>query len=724
MKKIFTLIFSSILITNFSLANSSCLTCDDPGIVNISRLAQDWDSARVTVYGANTNDVIEIEYGPSGFNIGTGISLSKTYTSSDDRKFYIYAPAIMYVDNDYDIYTRFICVNGDTSNWVLDQYTAPVYINNYLSQLNVNNITANFYPNGLLFNDPGSSSSGLSINGIGPTIYSSRMWFGGLDNNSNPRVVASRYQYDNNGLGYTTDSVMYGIFTPGPIGNCDAISRINYNKLWKVTQAEIDSFIDWYQCSITPACTPDPNYTIPNDILTWPGNGHTPCGHNEFIAPFNDEDLDGIYEPLDGETPCIKGDMALFNVYNDLGGYSGSDNKHMGIEVRVLHYAFSSNNDDALNNTIFSDYAVINNSQNTYTDFYVSNWADMDILSYLDDYVGSDPSRGLFYTYNGANNDLAQGICVLNGLKKDTDGQDNPLSNDVNIAIAQGGIPYDGLGCGYGDGIVDNERVGLANMMYFDYSSPNVAISDPQITSEYYYFMQNKWRDGSNLVYGGSGHQNNAPTPLQNTSFSFPGNNDPLNWGTASQGSGNTVAYGNWSEEFPNGPSSSSNPPGDRRLVGSIGPTTLYPFNGNIDNIQEFSLAYISATNDSVSNTNSVNMLKQYTDQIRSTFACDQNGMYGNCSSLIASNNDEATTIANVNEIRIYPNPANQSIFLSSNVNIKEVTVLDLTGKIVLNKVANSNLEQLDVSSFKNGLYLLKISDENQRFYVEQFIKN
>ena len=98
------------------------------------------------------------------------------------------------------------------------------------------------------------------------------------------------------------------------------------------SDGEIDSFIDWYQCSITPGCTPDPNYIIPNDILTWPGNGHTPCGHNEFIAPFNDEDLDGIYEPLDGETPCIKGDMALFNVYNDLGGYSGSDNKHMGIE--------------------------------------------------------------------------------------------------------------------------------------------------------------------------------------------------------------------------------------------------------------------------------------------------------------------------------------------------------------------------------------------------------
>ncbi|GIR59733.1 MAG: hypothetical protein CM15mP65_23140 [Crocinitomicaceae bacterium] len=84
--------------------------------------------------------------------------------------------------------------------------------------------------------------------------------------------------------------------------------------------------------------------------------------------------------------------------------------------------------------------------------------------------------------------------------------------------------------------------------------------------------------------------------PITKHKFSFPGNNDPLNWGTASQGSGNTVPYGNWSEEFPNGPSSSSNTPDDKRLVGSIGPTTLYPFNGNIDNIQEFTLAYIQLT--------------------------------------------------------------------------------------------------------------------------------
>ena len=212
-------------------------------------------------------------------------------------------------------------------------------------------------------------------------------------------------------------------------------------------------------------------------------------------------------------------------------------------------------------------------------------------------------------------------------MKKENDGQDNPLSNDVNVAYNQGGIPYAGLGCGFGDGNLDNEIVGLNNVMYYDFSSSN-----PNNESEYYNNMQGKWTDGSNLVYGGDGHQN-APTPLQNTKFAFPGDGDQLNWGTTNSGAGNNVPFSNWSEETPNGPSSTAMTAGERRIVGSFGPSTLYPFNGNADNIQEFIIAYISATNDSISNTNSVNMLKQYTDQIRSTYSCDPNGMYGNCTS-------------------------------------------------------------------------------------------
>ena len=710
-------------------------------------------------------DSIAFEYGFQGFSIGNGTRVGFRRGEQEHSSIWnsrCNVPKIKTLPSGhgqyrFDFYAKVYCM--DTSGVIQDSsnYTMKTYFikpDRYFSEyLNVNNISAQYLTNGQLFSNPSTGNGGYFIDQR-KTIHASSLWFGGKDANDSLHLSALRYANVGSGNlnNYATDitpgtgqslqpsigdSCSFFEFYPGPIGNCDSASLNNYNRFWKVTQSEIDAYIDWYQCGITPGCTPDPNYVIPEAILSWPGNGYIPCGHNEFIAPFNDLDLDGLYEPQEGETPCIKGDMALFHIYNDKGPHYHTGGTSLDIIVRAMHYGYSDSTNPALHNTIFSDYAILNNSQNTYTDFYVSNWADMDIGCYGNDYVGSDPTRGLYYTYNGTSVDNgcsqgfgfgdfppAQGICVLRGLKKENDSQDNPLTNDVNLAIAQDGIPYDGLGCGYGDGIVDNERVGLANMMYMDYTLNNVAMSDPQIASEYYDLMQNKWRDGSNLVYGGIGHQNNAPVPLQNTSFSLPGNNDPLNWGTASQGSGNTVPYGNWSEEFPNGPSSSSNTPGDRRLVGSIGPTTLYPFNGNIDNIQEFTLAYITARPDSVNNVNPVTLLQQYTDQIRSTFACDQNGMYGNCSSLIASNNDEATPIANVNEIRIYPNPANQTIFLSSNVNIKEVTVLDLTGKIVLKKDANSNLEQLDVSSFKNGLYLLKISDENQMFYVEQFIKN
>ena len=57
--------------------------------------------------------------------------------------------------------------------------------------------------------------------------------------------------------------------------------------------------------------------------------------------------------------PVLKETWRFFMFITIWEDTQDTDNKHMGIEVRVLHYAFSSNNDDALNNTIFSDYAVI-----------------------------------------------------------------------------------------------------------------------------------------------------------------------------------------------------------------------------------------------------------------------------------------------------------------------------------------------------------------------------
>ena len=109
-------------------------------------------------------------------------------------------------------------------------------------------------------------------------------------------------------------------------------------------------------------------------------------------------------------------------------------------------------------------------------DFYAGTWLDPDLGFYLDDYVGCDVQRGLGYCYNAdaIDNDgcgswanpigeypPAVGVDFFEGPYQDNDGIANPLTTDVSQAISEKGIPYSGLGIGYGDTIVDNERYGM-----------------------------------------------------------------------------------------------------------------------------------------------------------------------------------------------------------------------------------------------------------------------
>jgi len=732
MKKIFTLIFSLILIANFAIANSSCLTCNEPSNV----IANNSDSLGLKAIGNTSQgiDFVNFEYGPKGFAIGSGTNVTFDFIPSGGgfNGFY-YTDVLIcngsgYDPYTYEVYGRYICSSGDTSSWTINEFTVAPNYSNFTEVLDINNITATFSPDGSLFQKKAQSSAGYQINNGPSTIYAANLWFGGTDSNNQLKLAAQTYGMAAN------DSTLYGEFYPGPIGNCDSASRNNYNRLWKITQTQIDSFYDWYQCGITPGCTQDPNYVVPEVIMSWPGNGYQPCGHNQFIAPFNDTDLDGVYEPGDGETPCIKGDMALFNIYNDKGLHANSGGDPINIEVRAMHYAFNSATDSILNNTIFSDYAVINNGPHTLSNFKVGIWEDMDIGCPEDDYVGTDVSRGMIYTYNadavddggcgGAQpfgaNPPAQGMVILNGILMDDDGVDNPLTNDVNTAYAQNGIPYDSTGCGYGDAVVDNERIGMSTSVYYDRTLPSSIYGDPQVAQDYYNYMNGIWRDGTNFVYGGSGNSSDPNASNIPTNFCFPGDSDPLNWGTASAGGGATVPFTNWSESSPSGSGSTPNNMGDRRVMAAIGPTTLNPFMGNLDNVKEFSIAHITAFPNSTNS--SVDVLKSYTDHVKSLYGCDNNGMYGNCTSQIASN--ESPNIEKTNFINIYPNPTNNLLFIRSDKAIKSVSLYDISGKQVLNKQINNSFGQLDITRLKNGVYILHLLDENQNSSIKQVIKN
>jgi len=72
------------------------------------------------------------------------------------------------------------------------------------------------------------------------------------------------------------------------------------------------------------------------------------------------------------------------------------------------------------------------------------------------------------------------------------------------------------------------------------------------------------------------------------------------------------------------------------------------------------------------------------------------------------------------NKISIWPNPANNSIkIVESDFNYFEVFIRDINGKIIHKQLLYSG-EEIDISTFNSGLYIIEIPESNIR---EKFIK-
>ena len=64
-------------------------------------------------------------------------------------------------------------------------------------------------------------------------------------------------------------------------------------------------------------------------------------------------------------------------------------------------------------------------------------------------------------------------------------------------------------------------------------------------------------------------------------------------------------------------------------------------------------------------------------------------------------------------ETKVFPNPAVNSITVRSQNLINEVKVFDMAGRQMMNNVVNGKQTMLDVSSMKNGLYILQVITED-----------
>lgn len=59
--------------------------------------------------------------------------------------------------------------------------------------------------------------------------------------------------------------------------------------------------------------------------------------------------------------------------------------------------------------------------------------------------------------------------------------------------------------------------------------------------------------------------------------------------------------------------------------------------------------------------------------------------------------------------VRLYPNPAEEEVFIVSSGPFKEICLFDLSGKMVLNPNISSMPVRIDLSGLKTGIYVVRV---------------
>ena len=446
------------------------------------------------------------------------------------------------------------------------------------TDLDVNNVRARFLMGGDMWWDYSDATRGRYEVPYNPhettpgpmPIYAGALWIGGMDQGGQLRLAGQEYRGGND-------------WWPGPLDTTGGAATISaatcqqYDQHYKITQAEVAAFIGGGPTT--------------SAISNWPGNGNTSIGQANYLAPFFDKNGDGIYKPADGDYPgfdlvngdnacalnnCIPadhlfGDQCLWWVINDKGNiHTNTNGTPMGLEVHCQAFGFST--DDEINSMTFVNYRIYNRSSLELDSTYIGQWCDPDLGGGLDDHVGCDVARGLGYVYNELNNDLANGAEIGYGVSPPACG----------IDFFRGPIATPGDGVDNNHNCVIDEPCEQEVMTHFTYFSNNGGAdphSDPLVAKEYYNYLSGSWKDGSAVVYGGSGWANSAGATTTPAAFVYPWNpangqnSDPIGWSVGGNCANHVAApVANWWDPLPGNPAGD-----DRRFVESAGPFKLMP---------------------------------------------------------------------------------------------------------------------------------------------------
>ena len=554
--------------------------------------------------------------------------------------------------------------------------------------------------NGAMFFDQANGLPGFEVpvNSGNHAIFAANLWIGGRDDDDQLHVTAERFCQSPGCL-----------FGPGPLrldGTPESTipEASSYNRFWTVSKEEVDAHLAYFDCVNDAGCDEQaqyPNgYTPPEDFLTWPAMGDSDEGFAEYLAPFFDYNGDGLYDAESGDHPIFCGDMAVYSIMNDIGHRpeEGQMGPGLGVEVHSMYYAFDSDEPE-LFNTLFVNKRIINRGEVNYHDAYVAVWNDFDLGNPYDDYIGSDVQRSMIYVYNGTSFDEGSssgpgygddlpmlGMRILRGPLKDANGMDDaPISEDYER--------YGNQTTGWGDGIADNERLGMAAAIYHSNTGQGAPppTTDPTIPIEYYNFMRAVWKDGTPLSFGGLGYSPGGPSPW--VKYMWPGVSDPLFAGSNFTDP-NFPDPAGWTEF------TSDNPPGDRRMLASSGPFSL-----GAGDEQHIDFAYIFARDSHEPGTDVFETLQTYADAVVG-MECDP------LPQIVLNANDVSPETLG---FRLYPNPARHTVTLESlRDGAGHYTIFDLLGKTVAQGNTTGVRNELSVGHLPKGMYLLRYETEGE----------
>lgn len=399
------------------------------------------------------------------------------------------------------------------------------------------------------------------------SLYAGAIWLGAKTSGGN-LIVAARDFFSNG-----KDD-----FWPGPLvrtggdGTTNKERCASWDKIFEVDGAEIRNVKTQYE-------TQGGVSNIPDNIKYWPASGNSLAGEfhsldmagfgtvtDHALAPFFDENNDGIYNPVNGDYPLVEvsgcsvdrfgsqpiPDKMMWWVYNDAGNiHSLSKGAPMNMEVQCTAFAYKTT--DALNDMTFYRYKLINQRASIVDSTFFANWADPDLGNPTDDYMACDTTSIPILKKTARGTDTLVYRARDLGIIYNADALDQ---NSPEAPTFGANIPA--LGIDYFRGPLNDkgEEIGLSYFMY--YKNAGGATGDPSTPDNFYNYMQAKWPDGSQLQRGGNGYNSGGPT----TRYAFPlGKN------------GSLTEPGAWTMCN----NQSENPPGDFRFLHVSGPFKLNP---------------------------------------------------------------------------------------------------------------------------------------------------